>query len=269
MPNAAPKVTSSSVSRTIIHTRVCCLVPTAIRMPISVCVGLRGTPSRRFTRWPLVLAGKPPSGPYPKRLVRKPQRVSQRRAFDDFVRPLIVSRKFHANAEIGAAIHQQLRHGKPPSSNCVTAWKMAVCPPTPASSTVARALTSAPRSSSRCAASRVAELRGHVQQRRSLKQEAAAAVLPQSSSGNRRCTSCGSASSCSAKRSSRPTEHCQHARRVVPGRAAGLEQQVDAGAQSLRRPRRRSQSRSPAPCPDAAARGWSRSSDSPRDPEAI
>src|SRR4029079_17728001 len=47
------------------------------------------------------------------RLTLKPHRVAQGRALDDFIRLLIMSWKLHANAEVSATFHQQLRHGQP------------------------------------------------------------------------------------------------------------------------------------------------------------
>lgn len=44
------------------------------------------------------------------RLVLKPQCVPERRAFNDFIRPVIMSREFHTHPEVGATLHQQLRH---------------------------------------------------------------------------------------------------------------------------------------------------------------
>jgi hypothetical protein len=40
------------------------------------------------------------------RLVLEPYCVSQRRAFDDFIQPLIMPWEFHTYAEVGAVLHQ-------------------------------------------------------------------------------------------------------------------------------------------------------------------
>ena len=44
------------------------------------------------------------------RFVLEPSCVPQRRAFDDFIQPLIMSREFHTHPEVGATLHQESRH---------------------------------------------------------------------------------------------------------------------------------------------------------------
>ena len=56
--------------------------------------------------------------------------------------------------------------GNPRSPNCVTAWKMAVCPPTPASSTVGARVDVRAAIEQSLRGFDNAELRGHVQQGR-------------------------------------------------------------------------------------------------------
>ena len=43
-------------------------------------------------------------------LALKPQGVTKRRALDDFVEPLVVSRQFHTQREVGTSCDQQLNH---------------------------------------------------------------------------------------------------------------------------------------------------------------
>jgi hypothetical protein len=76
-----------------------------------------------------------------RRLVQEASRAAERRAPHEFVRPLVVAGQGHADTEIGARSTSSWVMARPASRHCLPAWEIAVCPPTPASSTVARAST--------------------------------------------------------------------------------------------------------------------------------
>src|SRR5687768_15986205 len=78
-----------------------------------------------------------------------------------------------------------------------------------------------------------AELRGHVQQRRALKQEAAGARAAAVQFWKSLVYQPWIGIELLRQALLPATEHLQHAGGVVPRRAACIEQQVDAGAQSL------------------------------------
>ena len=105
------------------------------------------------------------------------QCISQGRAFNKY--PLAGRRLPATSPKCGLSPRSinSCVTGRPSSVICVTAWKIAVCPPTPASWTVARALTSCATVKKQRGRRGVAVPRGHVQERCALKQEAAPARL--------------------------------------------------------------------------------------------
>ena len=105
----------------------------------------------------------------------KPSCVPKRRAFDDFIRPLIVPREFHTHPEVGATLHQESRHRQPSIAELCDRMEDGSLPADAggvhggARVDVCAAIEQQP-----CGFSNT-ELRGHMQQGRSLKQEAAGA----------------------------------------------------------------------------------------------
>ena len=81
--------------------------------------------------------------------------------------------------------------GKPASLNWVTAWKMAVCPPTPASSTRRAGVDVRPAVEEQGGRRGVAVFRGHVQERSAAKHEAAPAALAAVEFGETPVHECG------------------------------------------------------------------------------
>lgn len=101
--------------------------------------------------------------------------VPQRGAFDDFVRPLVMSREFHAQSKVGAALHQELRHREPSIAKLCDGVENGSLPAN--ASLVWRGAGIEVCSSIQQEPCRfdIAELCGYVQQRRSLKEHPARA----------------------------------------------------------------------------------------------
>jgi hypothetical protein len=57
-----------------------------------------------------------------------PQRLSHGRELNDFNRPLVIARKLRANREAWTAVNLRLHRRQAQMSDCVAAWRIAVCP---------------------------------------------------------------------------------------------------------------------------------------------
>ena len=79
----------------------------------------------------------------------------------------------------------------------------------------------------------VAVFRGHMQERSSLKREAAPAGHAAIEFRETLIHECGIGVNQLCQIIEPAAEQCQHSRRVVPGLATGLEKDIDAGAQSF------------------------------------
>ena len=144
-----------------------------------------------------------------------------------------MSREFHTHREVGATLHQQLRHRQPSIAELCDRVEDGRLPADAgiihrgARVDVCAAIEQQP-----CGFD-IAELCGHVQQGRSLKQEAAgaraAAVQFRKPPVHQRRIGV----ELLRQAIELATEHVQHAGSVVPCRAARIEENVDAGAQSL------------------------------------
>ena len=161
------------------------------------------------------------------------QRVSQGRAFNDLPWPLVSARQLHADGEVCASLNQQLRDQQPlivELRHCVED-----CCLSPDSG-----LINGGAGIDVCATvkkqrdrGRVAVLRGHMQERSSLKQEAAPAGLTAIELRETLSDERGIGIDEFGQPLQTAAEQWQHSWHIVPGLPTGAEKDVNAGAQSF------------------------------------